>query len=134
MDNPLAYFSSEMNLLIFLVKLAIGYCCLIAFIKSINQPIFDIHNTFLSRPEILLMAGGAIVYQSTGNPSIAIYSVILYYVTSIAANNITETYDLAFGYLSPFFKNISQSLGFLEVDEIFDIDEDLNLDLDLDFI
>ena len=72
-----------------------------------------------------MLAGIAIVYQSTGSLAISTYTLLFYYITTIAQNNVKKTYDDSFGFLSPFFIKLSKAMGFWK--------KNLDLDIDLEF-
>lgn len=141
-SNTLITSSKNDNLFIFSLKLLIGYFSFIAYVKSIEKPIFSLHDNFFNKPEVILMAGIAIVYQSTGSFAISIYTLLFYYVTTIAQNNVKETYDKAFGIFSPFFFKLSKAMGFykneinlgkdLREDSDSDSDTDSDIDSDID--
>lgn len=119
------------NIISFLSKLFFAYVSLVAFITSIGRPIFRNHDNFFNRPEIILAAGYFFIANSLGSKSLAFYAVMLYYITTIASNNIIDTYNDAFGFLSPVAISIAEYFGFLENDDV-DIDSDFEEDSDFD--
>lgn len=124
------FFSNDVSYLIFIIKLLIGYFSFVAYVKSIDKPIFSIHDNLFNKPEVIMLAGIAIVYQATGSIAISIYTLLFYYVTTIAQNNVKKTYQDSFGSLSPFFIKLSKAMGFWKKDLDLDLDIDFNLNTD----
>ena len=120
------------NMISFLSQLFFAYISLVAFITGMGRPIFRNHDKFFNRPEIILAAGYFFISHSLGSKSLALSAVMLYYVTTIASNNIIDTYNDAFGFLSPLAINFAEYIGFLEKDDT-DIDSDFDEDSDSDF-
>lgn len=120
----------DSNLFNFLSKLFFSYLTLITFIVSIGRPIFGNHEKFFNRPETILAAGYFFVANTMGSKSYALYAALIYYVTTISINNITDTYDEAFGVLSPYIMKLSEYFGFIELEDNFDLE---NSDSDSDF-